>query len=213
VTPPFAGYVSGHSTYSRAAAEVLTLLTGDEYFPGGMGVFDAPKNEYLVFEDGPSVDMELQWAKYRDASDQASLSRLWGGIHPPIDDVPGRHLGMKIGPQAFFKAQEFFRGESTSTKASSNYDQVVSVMQNYPNPVATETVFEYSVRNASNIVIHIYDLNGRLVESIQEGHKVPGIYTRLWSRNQGVLQDGTYFYRLQAKQGFSLPRKLVLVQE
>ncbi|MBT8252647.1 MAG: VCBS repeat-containing protein, partial [Bacteroidia bacterium] len=49
VTPPFAGYVSGHSTYSRAAAEVLTLLTGDPYFPGGMGEFIARKNEFLVF--------------------------------------------------------------------------------------------------------------------------------------------------------------------
>ncbi|MBA2423532.1 MAG: VCBS repeat-containing protein, partial [Chitinophagales bacterium] len=39
VTPPFAGYISGHSTYSRAAAEVLTDFTGDEYFPGGLGVF------------------------------------------------------------------------------------------------------------------------------------------------------------------------------
>ncbi|MBK8504810.1 MAG: T9SS type A sorting domain-containing protein [Saprospiraceae bacterium] len=86
-------------------------------------------------------------------------------------------------------------------------------MQNYPNPVAGETVFEYSVRTASNIVIHIYDLNGRLVESLQEGNKVPGIYSRLWNRNQSGLEDGTYFYRLQAKQGFSLPRKLVLVQE
>ena len=33
VTPPFAGYVSGHSTFSRAAAEVLTRLTGSSYFP------------------------------------------------------------------------------------------------------------------------------------------------------------------------------------
>ena len=48
-----------------------------------MGIFDAPQNEFLVFEEGPSIDLELQWAKYRDASDQASLSRLWGGIHPP----------------------------------------------------------------------------------------------------------------------------------
>lgn len=59
VTPPFAGYVSGHSTFSRAAAEVLTLLTGDEFFPGGMAEFNAPKNEFLVFEDGPSVDVRL----------------------------------------------------------------------------------------------------------------------------------------------------------
>ncbi len=39
VTPPFAGYVSGHSTYSRAAAEIMTRLTGSEFFPGGMGEF------------------------------------------------------------------------------------------------------------------------------------------------------------------------------
>lgn len=108
VTPPFAGYVSGHSTYSRAAADVLTLLTGDEYFPGGMGEFVAPKDEFLVFEDGPSVDVTLQWATYRDASDQTSLSRIWGGIHPPADDIPGRIIGEKIGAQAFEFAEEFF---------------------------------------------------------------------------------------------------------
>ena len=81
VTPPFAGYVSGHSTYSRAAAELLTELTGSPYFPGGMSGFEVIANEFLVFEEGPSVDMVLQWATYRDASDQCSLSRIWGGIH------------------------------------------------------------------------------------------------------------------------------------
>ena len=34
VTPAFAGYVSGHSTFSRAAAEVLTAFTGDPVLPG-----------------------------------------------------------------------------------------------------------------------------------------------------------------------------------
>jgi Domain of unknown function (DUF6851)/Putative metal-binding motif/Secretion system C-terminal sorting domain len=108
VTPPFAGYVSGHSTFSRAAAEVLTMLTGDAYFPGGMGVFDAVQNEFLVFEDGPSVEVFLQWATYRDASDQCSLSRIWGGIHPPADDVPGRLIGEKIGVDAFHYAETYF---------------------------------------------------------------------------------------------------------
>ncbi len=110
VTPPFAGYISGHSTFSRAAAEVMTLLTGDEFFPGGMGEFHAPKNEFLVFEDGPSVDVTLQWATYRDASDQTSLSRIWGGIHPPADDIPGRIIGEKIGIEAFNYADRYFLG-------------------------------------------------------------------------------------------------------
>lgn len=110
VTPPFAGYVSGHSTYSRAGAEVLTALTGSAYFPGGMSGFEITANEFLVFEEGPSVDMTLQWATYRDASDQCSLSRIWGGIHPPADDIPGRLIGEKIGVNAFALAEGYFNG-------------------------------------------------------------------------------------------------------
>jgi hypothetical protein len=116
VTPPFPGYVSGHSTFSRAAAECLTLLTGDAYFPGGMGTFHAPKDEFLVFENGPSVDVTLQWATYRDASDQTSLSRIWGGIHPPADDIPGRIIGERVGIDAFHEAERFFTGRSGSRK-------------------------------------------------------------------------------------------------
>lgn len=114
VSPPFAGYVSGHSTYSRAAAEVLTAMTGDAYFPGGMGEFEAPQNEFLVFEEGPSVDLTLQWATYRDASDQCSLSRIWGGIHPPVDDIPGRLMGEKVGISAFEKADDLFGEQKVS---------------------------------------------------------------------------------------------------
>ena len=108
VTPNFSGYVSGHSTYSRAAAEVLTLLTGNEFFPGGMGEFIAKKNEFLVFEKGPTQDIKIQWATYRDASNQCSLSRIWGGIHPPVDDLPGRVIGEKIGINAYNYGKKFF---------------------------------------------------------------------------------------------------------
>ena len=108
VTPPFAGYVSGHSTFSRAAAEILTMFTGDEYFPGGIGTFEVKQNEFLVFEDGPSQDFTLQWATYRDASDQTSLSRIWGGIHPPADDIPGRKIGIKVANDVYAKAETLF---------------------------------------------------------------------------------------------------------
>ena len=111
VTPPFAGYVSGHSTYSRAAAEVLTALTGDPFFPGGMSAFPVPANDFLVFERGPSVDMVLQWATYRDAADQCSLSRIWGGIHPPADDMPGRLIGERVGHDAVRLALSLFGGD------------------------------------------------------------------------------------------------------
>jgi len=111
VSPPFAGYVSGHSVYSRAAAEVMTLLTGSPYFPGGMSDFVALQNEFLVFEDGPSVDIVMQWATYQDAADETSLSRIYGGIHPTADDIPGRFIGYEIGHQAFALANNLFNGD------------------------------------------------------------------------------------------------------
>lgn len=107
VTPPFAGYVSGHSTFSRTAANVLTFMTGSPYFPGGIGEFHAEQNEFLEFEDGPSVDITLQWATYQDAADECSLSRIWGGIHPPVDDIPGRLMGDEIGVITFDHANHF----------------------------------------------------------------------------------------------------------
>lgn len=108
VTPPFAGYLSGHSTYSRAAAEILTEFTGDKYFPGGLGVFHAAQDEFLVFENGPSTDIYLQWATYQDAADESALSRIWGGIHPPFDDIPGRKIAVEIAEDVFVKAETYF---------------------------------------------------------------------------------------------------------
>ena len=114
VTPPFAGYVSGHSTFSRAAAEVLALFTGSEYFPGGMGEFVAPANDFLVFESGPTETLTLQWATYYDASDEAGISRLYGGIHPRMDDLPGRRIGSRVGRDAFARARSHFDGSAGS---------------------------------------------------------------------------------------------------
>lgn len=112
VTPPFAGYVSGHSTFSRAAAELLTQYTGTPFFPGGLGEFLAPANEFLVFENGPSVDVTLQWATYYDAADESAASRIWGGIHPPADDIPGRIMGGVVGEKAFARALQYFQAQA-----------------------------------------------------------------------------------------------------
>jgi hypothetical protein len=108
VTPPFAGYYSGHSTFSRSAAEVLVRFTGDDYFPGGLGTFTAPQNDFLHIEIGPTETVELQWARYYDASDQASISRVRGGIHISSDDFAGRINGSAIGMAAYDLAHQFF---------------------------------------------------------------------------------------------------------
>jgi hypothetical protein len=107
VTPAFPAYISGHSTFSRAGAEALARLTGNDYFPGGLASYSYAAGS-LQFESGPSATTQLQWATYFDAADQAGLSRLFGGIHIAADDFTGRKLGAKIGDDAFNKFLTYF---------------------------------------------------------------------------------------------------------
>jgi hypothetical protein len=109
VTPAFAGYVSGHSTFSRAAAEVLAAVTGSEYFPGGMTSWTIEAGSF-IHEDGPTEDLALQWATYDDAADQAGISRLYGGIHIEADDLEGRKIGSQCGLAAWDLAQQYYSG-------------------------------------------------------------------------------------------------------
>lgn len=107
VTPAFPGYISGHSTFSRAAAEAITGFTGSKWFPNGLGTYTLPA---LVNEKGPTQPVTLQWASYYDAADQVGLSRIWGGIHPPADDSAGRIVGAQVGKTAWELVRKFFDG-------------------------------------------------------------------------------------------------------
>ena len=176
VTPPFAGYLSGHSTFSRAAAETLTLITGDQFFPSGMGTFDVAQNDFLVFEQGPSESFTLQWATYQDASDQTSLSRIWGGIHPPIDDIRGRIIGDKIGKDAFALAQRYFDG-TLSISEEEIYNQTIV----YPVPV--ESQLNIQTPYLDDIQLEIISLTGKNCLSrskIQSSRTIFNFFTRAY---------------------------------
>tara|TARA_R110001632_G_scaffold97176_4_gene203645 strand:- start:8996 stop:10126 length:1131 start_codon:yes stop_codon:yes gene_type:complete len=157
VTPPFAGYLSGHSTFSRAASETLTLITGSKFFPGGMGTFDVIQNEFLVFEEGPSQSFTLQWATYQDASDQTSLSRIWGGIHPPIDDIRGRIIGDKIGKESFALAEQYFSGTLSIEQPIEN--------EIFMYPVPIENELNIKTEYLKTLDIQIISMSGAVIYS------------------------------------------------
>lgn len=196
VTPPFAGYVSGHSTFSRAAAEVLTMLTGDPFFPGGMGEFFAPKNEFLVFEDGPSVDVTLQWATYRDASDQTSLSRIWGGIHPPADDIPGRLIGEQIGIEAFEYAEQFFQGKITSVAETQRVHNIPTTAV-FPNPARLGKPLQLRINaQEPEAEVRLYNILGQLVLNRTVHPAGSGSSIAL---STASLPSGTYLLRINGR--------------
>ena len=221
VSPPFAGYVSGHSTFSTAAAEVLTRLTGDPFFPGGLGEFHIERNRFLVFEEGPSVDMVLQWATYRDASDQSSLSRMWGGIHPPADDIPARLIGPRIGEDAFALAEAYF---SSPTQGAARLPAALvdaaelpgefALDQNYPNPFNSGTAIAFDLPQQEIVDLTVYTISGQKVATLVQGIRAAGYHQVFWDGRDeagAVLASGVYLYRLQVGDQLKT-RKMLLVR-
>ena len=110
-TPPFPEYSSGHSTFSAAGAEILRLFTGSESF-GASVTFPAGSSK---FEAGavPAHDVTLSWATFKEAADQAGMSRRYGGIHFEQADLDARRAGRLVAQQAWAKAQAYFNGDAS----------------------------------------------------------------------------------------------------
>ena len=215
ITPPFAGYVSGHSVFSRTAAEVLTFLTGDAFFPGGMGEFYCKQNAFLAFENGPENDVTLQWATYQDASDQCSLSRIWGGIHPPIDDIPGRKMGIEIGKEAFAFAEQYFNGQVIKENENdNNAPQNFVLSQNYPNPFNSATTISYSLPKSNHVHMRIVDVMGREVITLIDNQEPAGYKSVIWNgtnRFGEQVNSGVYIGQLRFG-NVSRSKKMILVK-
>ena len=93
-TPPFPAYTSGHSTFSGAAAAVLTALLGDNVsFTSSVDPQNAPSQRPLAEDQLFS----RQFSSFHQAASEAGLSRIYGGIHYHFDNVAGIEAGGDIG--------------------------------------------------------------------------------------------------------------------
>ena len=108
VTPPFPEFVSGHSAFSAAAAEVLKAFTGSDAF----GASATVRTGSSKVEPGavPATDVTLSWATLADAANQAGISRRYGGINFVQGDLHGRRGGRLVGAQVWAKALTYFNG-------------------------------------------------------------------------------------------------------
>ncbi|MEM9214131.1 MAG: DUF6851 domain-containing protein [Cyanobacteria bacterium P01_F01_bin.150] len=108
-SPPFAEYVSGHSTFSAAGATILELFSGSDQF-GGSVSFDAGESRFEPGVTPTSDEVTLAWDSFSVAADEAGLSRIYGGIHFDDGDINGRSLGQDVAASAFSQALFYING-------------------------------------------------------------------------------------------------------
>lgn len=91
-TPPFPAYTSGHSSFSGAAATVLTSLYGQNV------PFASTSDNHTGLTQKPlSTSVTRQFSGFWDAANEASMSRVYGGIHFKFDCTVGLEAGQAIG--------------------------------------------------------------------------------------------------------------------
>ena len=83
-TPPFPEYTSGHSVISRSAANILTFLLGNNF-------------EFLDTTEEIYGLKARKFDSFIQASDEAAISRIWGGIHYMPAITYGVDQGDKVG--------------------------------------------------------------------------------------------------------------------
>ena len=107
LTPAFPSYVSGHSTYSSASAEILRRFTGSDFFGYSTVI---PPNFGRVEPGIPAVPTVMSFATFSEATEQAGMSRLYGGIHFSDDNTHGQKLGAAVARLVWKKARYYFTG-------------------------------------------------------------------------------------------------------
>jgi hypothetical protein len=81
--------------------------------------------------------------------------------------------------------------------------------QNYPNPFNPTTTIRFSIETQSDVFLHIYDIKGRLVETLVTGELLSGDHAVQWDASD--YASGVYFVRLTAGESRQT-RKMLLVK-
>jgi len=107
-TPPFPEFVSGHSAFSAAGAQILRRFTRSNRFAGSV-TFPAGSS---TVEPGltPAEDITLSWRTFTRAANEAGISRRYGGIHFKSADYAGRAIGRVIAEQTWEKTKSLRTG-------------------------------------------------------------------------------------------------------
>jgi hypothetical protein len=106
VTPPFPEYVSGHSTFTSAGAQILAMFNGDTF--GATVTIPAGSSKFTT--NTPATTVTLSFPTFTEAATEAGMSRRWGGIHFQTGDYHGRTVGKQVANGVYSQAMNYIRG-------------------------------------------------------------------------------------------------------
>jgi hypothetical protein len=124
--------------------------------------------------------------------------------------VRGRDAVGNWGNASGFEAQV----NSSDAVLDARVPVAFALYQSVPNPFGRQAAIRFDVPRAGNVLLEIYDVNGRRVRTLADGAMAPGARLLSWDGTDAggrAVGSGVYFYRLRAE-GFEAKRKLTLLR-
>lgn len=181
-------------------------LSGHE--PGNVGLFHSGRDRGLTDRINPHAVPTYLWED--DGPQLVSLSSL--EQTPILTYSMQRDYDGQTEPRWHLMNEPYEYADDpitavTSTEGARPEAKVLG--QNYPNPFNPATTIQFSLPQATDVRLEIYNNAGQLVEVLTDGHRAAGTHAVSW--DAGRRASGTYFYRLVTP-GFQETRKMVLVR-
>jgi parallel beta-helix repeat protein len=104
-------------------------------------------------------------------------------------------------------------GLLTSNGSEPQVPEAFGLGQNYPNPFNARTRISFSISKPCHVNLDVFDMTGRMVSTLENGHFEAGIYSVIWdgrSDSGMMLSSGIYFYRLKTDNFQDTKRMLML---
>jgi len=166
---------------------------GDQFTNVGIMVYvaekDASGNVLCAFPPGNPIGNGVAFGRYYYADE------LGEGMFP--------------ADTMYVKLRGFATAVHENNKPAVLPDQYV-LHQNYPNPFNPETTISYELPKSALVSIEIYDITGRLVETVVNGKQSAGKHTIKFLAER--LSSGVYFYRLRADKNVLTMKKMVVLK-
>ncbi len=148
-----------------------------------------------------------------DSDGRYTLESLGAGMydiflsHPVYQDTI--ILGVPSTPGQTTTLDVVMRIETDVDEEDTPIPDNFTLFQNYPNPFNAQTTIGYDLAQASTVIVEIFDILGRRIETLVDGRQLAGYHRVTWDAEDE--SSGMYFYRIQAGE-YAETRKMVLLR-
>ncbi|AXJ00566.1 Por secretion system C-terminal sorting domain-containing protein [Cyclonatronum proteinivorum] len=188
-------------SWQAVAAEVSLRWEGLDRFPAdwGIGLVDTQTGEVTNLREKSAITLQTA------VSQQARTAPRTLAEATAIASVPAE----RDAPMAARYELLVRPGSGLDPNEQTELPEAVALEQNYPNPFNPATTIRYSLPEAADVRLEVYNLLGQRVATLVSGTVDAGVHTV--SFDASALSSGVYLYRLQTS-GMVLSRKMLLVK-